>query len=195
MMRTQLAVSARAPQSSTHENSLCITPPTLKRTISQKRSAKEAEADITRLCGDLAKISIVLDNFLSELSTGDGILTTLSSEDNDGVPVAASESSLRATRLQSFSDSLLSVSTSAAGKVSIAKVVRAIERVRRSCCTLLYRLSNDQPDDVASGMCTTMRQWLIGHIELVEDLQQAGFLVAVSRSYCFTHLIRFVGWI
>ena len=116
--------------------------------------------EITRLTGDLAKQLVVLSNYKSEPSD---------------LTAAAAESALKTARLDDLSDALLSLEDSPASHDIIGKAVRAVERLRRTCTSIL------SAKGVPSSLLLAVQQWLIGGVDLAEDILKAPI---VSRSLC-----------
>jgi hypothetical protein len=72
--------------------------------------------------------------------------------------------------LVDFGDALLSLHEEH-GKGYLNKAIRAIERVRRTCRAILEHTSQHGSNaEMASSFLIAVKQWLIGAVELAEDI-------------------------
>jgi hypothetical protein len=72
--------------------------------------------------------------------------------------------------LVDFGDALLSLHEEQ-GRGYLNKAIRAIERVRRTCRAILENTAQHGSDaEMASSFLIDVKQWLIGAVELAEDV-------------------------
>jgi hypothetical protein len=81
----------------------------------------------------------------------------------------AAESALKGSNLADLGDAMLSLTDD--GRVTLGKAERAVERIRRKCLNVLEAASKAGTEETgASALHLAMRQWLIGSVELAEDI-------------------------
>ncbi|ORY21586.1 hypothetical protein BCR39DRAFT_562599, partial [Naematelia encephala] len=123
-----------------------------KRSARGKHQPHEAQAEVIRRGGDLAKTTLALDKYLTEA-------TAMAS--------ATAESSINSTDMVTLAEALVNLEDSDSARASLAKAVRAIERTRRSCVKILERIATESAE---SSLLTAVRKGLVSGVELVEEV-------------------------
>nr|XP_019042993.1 hypothetical protein I302_08702 [Kwoniella bestiolae CBS 10118]OCF21923.1 hypothetical protein I302_08702 [Kwoniella bestiolae CBS 10118] len=140
------------------------TPPskaTIPKTPSSKsamRKIKNPDAEIARICGDLAKANLAIDKAVSpksSISSIDGL------EPEELILLASSISSLPKTEELT---------------PTVGKAFRAFERVRRGCLRILDKANEPDHEDRLKSLVGNGREWLMMSIEFAEILIDSSIL-------------------
>ncbi|KAK8870007.1 hypothetical protein IAR55_000577 [Kwoniella newhampshirensis] len=111
------------------------------------------EAEIARICGDLAKVSLAFDKLFSDKESSAGLISI---GDN-----------LKSKVLALFAHAIVSLPNDQESMAVLGKAIRAWERVRRSCVKVLDKLPGDPR---WKSLVNPVEKWLQESIGFAETL-------------------------
>nr|XP_019002345.1 uncharacterized protein I203_04824 [Kwoniella mangroviensis CBS 8507]OCF65806.1 hypothetical protein I203_04824 [Kwoniella mangroviensis CBS 8507] len=141
-----------------------LSPPNITKTPSSRNDArkiKNPDAEIARICGDLAKANLAIDKALSSKSASPSTIECLDSEE-----------------LLTLAHSINSLLQDEDLPAMAGKACRAFERVRRGCLKVLEATNDPKTGDRLKGVTEGIRGWLISSIEFCEILVYASIVVS-----------------
>ncbi|OCF72123.1 hypothetical protein I204_07388 [Kwoniella mangroviensis CBS 8886] len=141
-----------------------LSPPNITKTPSSRNDArkiKNPDAEIARICGDLAKANLAIDKALSSKSASPSTIECLDSEE-----------------LLTLAHSINSLLQNEDLPAMAGKACRAFERVRRGCLKVLEATNDPKTGHRLKGVTEGIRGWLISSIEFCEILVYASIVVS-----------------
>lgn len=132
-------------------------------------------------------VSVVIWQSLTSFSTNSCVSThffphirvhSWCSASQDSSSDAAAESAIRSADLGELVDVLLCLPDEDEFPAVLSKALRAMERIQRPCIKILDRTKDATGEE--SNLTSAARQWLIAHVEMVEDILRESDMVSTS---------------
>ncbi|WWD01675.1 hypothetical protein V866_008621 [Kwoniella sp. B9012] len=155
--QTPQAGPSTPPSSSTIASKANI--PKTPSSRSGARKIKNPDAEIARICGDLAKANLAIDKALSSKSASPSTMMCLDSEE-----------------LLTLGHSINSLPQNEDLPVMAGKACRAFERVRRGCLKVLEGSNDPNNGERFKSVTEGIQGWLISSIEFCEILVYASIV-------------------